>query len=215
MEATGTEVDQAPRHRGRARIALALIVLGSATPSLESYHNAKAGRYELITLHRRVLDRPMAAVTVVDMRAEFAAEGPDVILSKRLREAMAGRLEKGEQAIVLLNRRGFATVVFCRQCGETMECPNCSVTLTVHKAAGRARCHYCNYSTRVPTACPICKAPYLEQMGFGTERVEAQVKKQCPGARVARLDREVGDGEHYPPTYRPRLTMRLWVKSIM
>ena len=165
----------------RARSAGALIVLGSATPSLESFHNAQAGRYELLTLRRRVLDRPMAHVTIVDMRAEFAAEGPDVILSSRLRDAMTARLDRGEQAIVLLNRRGFATVVFCRQCGETMECPNCSVTLTVHKAAGRARCHYCNHSAPLPKVCGKCAGPYLEQLGFGTERVEAEVRALFPG----------------------------------
>ena len=188
--------EESPRYHGRdvavvrARSAGALIVLGSATPSLESYHNAQAGRYELLTLHRRVLDRPMAAVTIVDMRAEFAAEGPDLVLSSRLRDAMAARLERGEQAIVLLNRRGFATVVFCRQCGETMECPNCSVTLTVHKAAGRARCHYCNHSAPLPKVCAKCAGPYLEQLGFGTERVEEEVRALFPNARVGRVDRD-------------------------
>ncbi len=188
--------EESPRYHGRdvavvrARAAGALIVLGSATPSLESYHNAQAGRYELVTLHRRVLDRPMADVTIVDMRAELAAEGPDVVLSGRLRDALAARLERGEQAIVLLNRRGFATVVFCRQCGETMECPNCSVTLTVHKAAGRARCHYCNHSSPLPKVCSKCAGPFLEQLGFGTERVEAEVRARFPSARVGRVDRD-------------------------
>jgi primosomal protein N' (replication factor Y) (superfamily II helicase) len=188
--------EESPRYHGRdvavvrARSADALIVLGSATPSLESYHNAGAGRYELLTLRRRVLDRPMADVTIVDMRAEFAAEGPDVVLSSRLRDAMTARLERGEQAIVLLNRRGFATVVFCRQCGETMECPNCSVTLTVHKAAGRARCHYCNHSAPLPKVCGKCAGPYLEQLGFGTERVEEEVRALFPAARVGRVDRD-------------------------
>jgi primosomal protein N' (replication factor Y) len=92
--------------------------------------------------------------------------------------------------MVLLNRQGFATSVFCRQCGATLECPNCSVTLTVHRAARRARCHYCNYSTGVPTACLHCRGPYLEQMGFGTERVEAEILALFPGARVARVDRD-------------------------
>ncbi len=188
--------EESPRYHGRdvavvrARSAGALVVLGSATPSLESYHNALAGRYELIALQRRVLDRPMADVTVVDMRTEFAAEGPGVILSTRLRDAMAARLERREQAIILLNRRGFATVVFCRQCGETMECPNCSVTLTVHKAAGRARCHYCNHSAPLPKVCGKCAGPYLEQLGFGTERVEEEVRALFPDARVGRVDRD-------------------------
>ena len=103
---------------------------------------------------------------------------------------MAGRLERGEQSIVLLNRRGFATAVFCRQCGSTTECPNCSVSLTVHRALRRARCHYCNYSIAVPKACAKCAGPYLEQVGFGTERVEHEVRTLFPAARVARVDRD-------------------------
>ncbi|MGE3957734.1 MAG: primosomal protein N' [Vicinamibacterales bacterium] len=190
--------EESPRYNGRdvalvrAQRAGALAVLGSATPSMESYYNAMSGRYERIVLTRRILDRPLPAVTVVDMREEYAAEGPDVILSRALRDGIAARVERREQAIVLLNRRGFATAVFCRQCSGTIDCPNCSVSLVVHGEghARRARCHYCNYSARVPAACPTCKAPYLEQMGFGTERVEAQVRKQCPDARVARLDRD-------------------------
>ena len=188
--------EESPRYHGRdvavvrASTAGALVVLGSATPSLESYHNARNGRYELLTLRRRVLDRPMADVSIVDMRAEFAAEGPDVVLSARLRDALGARLDRHEQAIILLNRRGFATVVFCRQCGETLECPNCSVTLTVHKAAGRARCHYCNHSVPLPKVCGKCAGPYLEQLGFGTERVEAEVRALFPGARVGRVDRD-------------------------
>jgi primosomal protein N' (replication factor Y) len=151
-----------------------------------------SGKYERIVLEKRILNRPLPAVTVVDMREEYAAEGPEVILSRALRDGLAARVERHEQAIVLLNRRGFATAVFCRQCAGTIDCPNCSVSLVVHGEgnARRARCHYCNYSSRVPPACPNCKAPYLEQMGFGTERVEAQVRKQCPDARVARLDRD-------------------------
>jgi len=174
----------------RARAAGALVLLGSATPSLESYTNATAGRYELIVLKRRVQDRPMADVHVVDMRQEYATEGPDVILSRALRDAMAARLERREQTIVLLNRRGFATVVFCRECGETLECPNCSVSLTVHKAAHRARCHYCNYAMPLPTQCGKCRGPFLEQLGFGTERVEHEVRAWLPHARVARVDRD-------------------------
>jgi primosomal protein N' (replication factor Y) len=188
--------EESPRYHGRdvavvrARSAGALVVLGSATPSLESYTNAKAGRYDLVVLKRRVLDRPMADVHVVDMRQEYASEGPDVILSRALRDAMAARLERREQTIVLLNRRGFATVVFCRECGETLECPNCSVSLTVHKAAHRARCHYCNYSMPLPKHCAKCRGPFLEQLGFGTERVEHEVRALLPHARVGRVDRD-------------------------
>jgi len=190
--------EESPRYNGRdvaivrGRQAGALVVLGSATPSMESYHNAVTGKYERIVLERRVLDRPLAAVTVVDMREEYAVEGPDVILSRALRDGIRARVARGEQALVLLNRRGFATAVFCRQCAGTLDCPNCSVSLVVHGDghARRARCHYCNYTARVPTACPLCAGPYLEQAGFGTERVEAEVASACPGARVARLDRD-------------------------
>ena len=188
--------EESPRYHGRdvavvrGRAAGALVVLGSATPSLESYHNAQNGRYELIALAKRVLDRPMAEVKIVDMREQYAAEGPEVILSAPLRDALAARFERQEQAIVLLNRRGFATVVFCRQCGETLECPNCSVTLTVHKAAGRARCHYCNFARPLPKTCGKCAGPYLEQLGFGTERVESEVRALLPRARVGRVDRD-------------------------
>jgi primosomal protein N' (replication factor Y) len=159
---------------------------------MESGYNASTGRYEHVVLERRVLDRPLASVTVVDMREEFAAAGPDLVLSRLLSEALAVRLERGEQALVLLNRRGFATAVFCRQCAGTMDCPNCSVSLVVHGegVSRRARCHYCNYTARVPAACPLCAGPYLDQTGFGTERVEVEVRRACPGARVARLDRD-------------------------
>jgi primosomal protein N' (replication factor Y) len=176
----------------RGRQANALVVLGSATPSMESYYNATTGKYERVVMERRVLDRPLAAVTVVDMREEYAAEGPDVILSRALRAGLRLRLDRREQALVLLNRRGFATAVFCRQCAGTIDCPNCSVSLVVHGEgnARRARCHYCDYTSRVPSACPLCAGPYLEQTGFGTERLEAEVKKACPDARVARLDRD-------------------------
>ena len=188
--------EETPRYNGRdvavmrARQAGALVVLGSATPSMESYQNALSSRYTLVTLERRVLDRPLAEVRIVDMREEYAAAGPDVILSGALCDALAERLDLREQAIVLLNRRGYASSVFCRQCAATLECPNCSVSLTVHRAARRARCHYCNYSMALPKACLNCAGPFLEQLGFGTERVEAEIVARFPGARVARVDRD-------------------------
>jgi primosomal protein N' (replication factor Y) len=159
---------------------------------MESYHNAMTGKYERIVLERRVLDRPLASVTVVNMREEYADGGPDVVLSQRLREAIGTRLERREQSLLLLNRRGFAVSVFCRQCAGTVDCPNCSVSLVVHGEgpSRRARCHYCNYSSRVPSTCPLCAAPYLEQAGYGTERVEQEVRRLWPAARVARLDRD-------------------------
>ena len=190
--------EESPRYNGRdvaivrAQRAGALVVLGSATPSMETYHNAVSGRFERIVLERRILDRPLAAVSIVDMREEYAAGGPDVVLSRLLTAGIEERVATREQALLLLNRRGFATSVFCRQCAATIDCPNCSVSLVVHGEgnARRARCHYCNYTARVPTKCAVCAAPYLEQAGFGTERVEAEVRRLCPNARVARLDRD-------------------------
>jgi primosomal protein N' (replication factor Y) (superfamily II helicase) len=190
--------EESPRYHGRdvaivrAQRENALVVLASATPSMESYHNAMIGRYERVVLERRVGDRPLPAVTVVDMREEYALAGPDVVLGRALTGAIGARLARKEQALVLLNRRGFATAVFCRQCAGTLDCPNCSVSLVVHGEGSvrRARCHYCNYSVRVPTACPLCAGPYLEHSGFGTERVEAEVRRAWPAARVARLDRD-------------------------
>src|SRR4051812_9230190 len=188
--------EESPRYHGRdvavmrASQAGALAVLGSATPSMESYQNAQNGRYTLVTLERRVLDRPLADVRIVDMREEYAAAGPDVVLSAPLAEALGDRLVRREQAIVLLNRRGFASAVFCRQCSATLECPNCSVSLTVHRAAHRARCHYCNYAMVLPKACTACKGSYIELVGFGTERVESEIREQFPEARVARVDRD-------------------------
>jgi primosomal protein N' (replication factor Y) len=190
--------EESPRYHGRdvaivrARTASALVVVGSATPSMESYQNAATGKYVLVTLERRVLDRPLAAVSLVNMREEYAQDGPDVVISRPLAAAIQQRLDRREQVLVLLNRRGYATAVFCRQCGDTFECPNCAVSLTVHRARGgwRGRCHYCNYSLDVPKACRKCAAPYLEHAGFGTEKIEQQVRERFPQARVARVDRD-------------------------
>ncbi len=204
---TSYKQDETPRYHGRdvaimrGKFTDALVVIGSATPTLESYTNALDGRYSLVTLNRRVLDRPMAQVQVVNMRHEIADAGAEVVLSRALREAIAARLAEGQQSLILLNRRGFANSVLCRQCGASLECPNCSVTLTVHRDQGlpsrsaervgwRGRCHYCNFSKLVPKACEKCAAPYMERIGFGTERVEAEVRQAFPAARVARVDRD-------------------------
>jgi len=188
--------EDAPRYHGRdtavvrGRMEGALVLLGSATPSIESAANARDGRYDLVRLTRRIHNRPLAEVRIVDMRKEYAAHGPDVRLSAPLVSAIEDRLGKGEQTVVLLNRRGFATQIFCRECGASLECPHCSVSLTYHRAQRRVRCHYCNYSAAVPKKCGACGGEFLEQSGFGTERLEADLKERFPGARVARVDRD-------------------------
>ena len=195
---TSYKQEEAPRYHGRdvaivrAQKEGALVVLGSATPSMESYQHAQSGKYVKVALTKRVLDRPMAEVRVVDMREEYAAEGTDVVISRALAASIEERLTRREQVLVLLNRRGYATAVFCRQCGDTFVCPYCSISLTVHTARNgwRARCHYCNYSVLVPKACRKCAAPYLEHAGFGTEKVEEQIAALFPSARVGRVDRD-------------------------
>jgi primosomal protein N' (replication factor Y) len=195
---TSYKQDETPRYHGRdvaimrGKFSHALVVIGSATPTIESYTNAVEGKYTLVSLDRRVLDRPLASVEVVNMRDEIAQAGDEVVLSRPLLHAMAARLERQEQSLILLNRRGFATSVICRQCSHVLECPNCSISLTVHRAGAgfRGRCHYCNFTKTVPNACERCAAPYLERIGFGTERVEAEVRKLFPAARVARVDRD-------------------------
>jgi primosomal protein N' (replication factor Y) len=195
---TSYKQEEAPRYHGRdvaivrATREKALVVLGSATPSMESYQHAVSGKYAHATLERRVLDRPMAAVRLVNMREEYAEQGPDVVISRDLAAAVADRLTRREQSLILLNRRGYATSVFCRQCGDTFDCPNCTISLTVHTARNgwRARCHYCNYSMMVPKVCRKCAAPYLQQAGFGTEKVEQDLRERFPEARIGRVDRD-------------------------
>jgi primosomal protein N' (replication factor Y) len=190
--------DESPRYHGRdvaiirGRAAGTLVVLGSATPSMETYQNAASGKYARVALNRRVLDRPLASVALVNMRDEYADEGPDIIISRALQSAIAERLSRREQVLVLLNRRGYATAVFCRQCGDSLECPNCNVSLTVHRRRDgwTARCHYCNHSTAAPKTCRRCAAPYLEHVGFGTAKIEQQLIEMFPEARIARVDRD-------------------------
>ncbi|MEP7118254.1 MAG: primosomal protein N' [Acidobacteriota bacterium] len=195
---TSYKQDETPRYHGRdvavmrAKQQGALVILGSATPSLESFHNAARGRYTLVSLERRVADRPMAAVQVVNMRDEWAQAGAEVILSRALVDGIGRRLEAGEQSLVLLNRRGVSSAVLCRQCGSTVECPHCSVSMTVHGSGhrARARCHYCDYACAVPPVCPKCAAPYMEHLGFGTERLELDLRERFPQARIGRVDRD-------------------------
>jgi primosomal protein N' (replication factor Y) len=195
---TSYKQDETPRYHGRdvaimrGKFANALVVLGSATPTVESYTNALEGKYELVSLNRRVLDRPMANVTVVNMREEMAERGEDAVLSRALTTAIQERLDRQEQSLILLNRRGFATAIICRQCSATLECPNCDISLTVHKRGSgwNGRCHYCNFVKPIPNTCEKCAAPYMERVGFGTERVEQEIRALFPSARVARVDRD-------------------------
>lgn len=171
----------------RAEIAGALLVLGSATPSVESYYNAQTGKYRLVRLTERVESRPMPQINMVDMRDEMR-EGNRSIFSRRLQESLRQTWEKGEQSILFLNRRGFASFVVCRACGLVMRCSHCDVALTYHQADQRLRCHYCNQQRKLPPSCPDCGSGYLRQFGLGTQRVEEEARKLLPDARIARAD---------------------------
>ncbi|HEY4239247.1 MAG TPA: primosomal protein N', partial [Kofleriaceae bacterium] len=176
----------------RAQRTGAICVLGSATPSLESMAHAERGAYRLLRLTERPTARPMPEVTVVDLRTHMA-DG-EAMLSAPLRAAIGETLANGDQTILFLNRRGFATFVLCKACGHAFRCPHCSVSLTYHKHSDRLSCHYCNFQQRVPEVCPECKSPAIERKGLGTERIAAAVADEFPTARVARLDRDVASG---------------------
>ena len=173
----------------RARMAGAAVVLGSATPSLESYWNARSGKYRTLSLPRRVDDRPLPEITVVDMRREPFQRRRPALFSKILRLKIHDRLERGERAILLQNRRGFAPVVQCRDCGETVQCTRCRVCMTLHRSRGEElRCHYCDYRRPVPTTCPGCGSEEVRETGIGTQQVETALLEQFPGIRVIRMD---------------------------
>jgi primosomal protein N' (replication factor Y) (superfamily II helicase) len=177
----------------RAQRAGAVCVLGSATPSLESFAHAERGQYQLLTLTQRPTARPMPVVDVIDLRKHIP-DG-DAMLSNVLRAAIGETLAAGDQTILFLNRRGFATFVLCRACGHSFRCPYCSVSLTYHRHSDRMTCHYCGYVRRVPEACPECKAgDSIVRKGLGTEKVAEAVAAEFPQARVARLDRDVASG---------------------
>ena len=193
---------ETPRYHGRdvavvrARDENAVIVLGSATPSLESRYNAERGKYTRLELPARIEQRPMPAVTIIDMRREFLESRKQATFSRALLEAVTERLDNGEQTMLLLNRRGFSNIVACRACGERLQCVNCSVTLTYHRRDRRMLCHYCNYAIAVPDKCPQCTSEYLQFIGVGSERVEQELGAAFPRARIARLDRDTVSGKH-------------------
>ena len=188
--------EEVPRYHGRdtavyrARLEGAVAILGSATPSLETYHNARAEKYRLLTLASRVENRPLADVRIVDLREEFRREHRAAPVSEALRAAISMRLEEGTQAMVLINRRGYSWSMLCRSCGSVVQCQNCSIALTYHKSRQRLECHYCGYSVRPPKECPKCHAEYLYFVGDGAERVDEYLREQFPKARIARLDRD-------------------------
>lgn len=171
----------------RAQMAGAVVILGSATPSLESQFRAAAGGpYRLLVLSHRIDHRPLPTVRIVDMRRELK-EGNRGIFSRALAAAVGRRLEQGEQTLLFLNRRGYASFVVCRECGLVLKCPHCDISLTYHQD-GRLRCHYCNHSTVSPETCPACGSRYIRHFGAGTQRVEEEVRGLFPGARVVRMD---------------------------
>lgn len=166
-----------------------LLLLGSATPSLESFHAALRGVHRYVTLPDRVAGRPLPRIEIVDMREELLA-GNRSMFSRVLRGAITDALAKGEQVILLLNRRGYASFLLCRSCGAVPRCTACGVSLTYHQKPDVLRCHYCGYTTRLPDDCPQCRGPYLRPFGAGTQRVEDELKVLFPGARILRMDRD-------------------------
>ena len=188
--------EETPRYHGRdlavyrARLEGAVVLLGSATPSLETYHNAREGKYRLIELTQRVANRPLAEVRIIDLRDEFRQRSKATPVSEPLRAAIALRLQEKTQAMVLINRRGYSWSLLCRSCGAFVQCQNCSIALTYHKKRQRLICHYCNFSIHPPKQCPKCHSECLYFVGDGAERVEEYLREQFPLARIARLDRD-------------------------
>jgi primosomal protein N' (replication factor Y) len=186
--------EEAPRYHARdvavvrAKMEKCAVVLGSATPSLESYYNATSGKYELVSLTQRVDDQQMPLIRIVDLRQERRKEKIAPILSEKLSQAITARLEKREQTILFLNRRGFSTSLLCSSCGEARNCPNCSVALTFHRHMARLSCHLCGHTAAVPKKCPACGKDALIYAGFGTEKVESTVSNLFPKANVRRMD---------------------------
>ncbi|HEX9020299.1 MAG TPA: primosomal protein N' [Nitrospirota bacterium] len=188
----------------RAKLQNAVVVLGSATPSLESFFNAKSGKYRYLPLHHRVDHRHMPAVTVVDMKA-LPKQEP---YARCLVTAITERLEKGEQTLLLLNRRGFSSVLICRECGAALRCPSCSVSLTFHKSEGKLKCHYCGFHTRPPDKCPGCSGIDLKLLGSGTQKVEEELAALFPAARMKRMDSDTVKGREAYDTLLEQVNRR-------
>ena len=188
--------EETPRYHGRdvaivrAKLEGAATLLGSATPSLESFHNARSGKYHLLQLESRVENRPLAPVEIVDLREDFRTTHKVGPLSAKLSEAIAARLAQGTQSLILINRRGYSWFVICRSCGAGIQCENCSISLTYHKQRDRLECHYCGFSRRAPKECPKCASEHVYFFGAGSEQLEEKLREKFPGAKVARLDRD-------------------------
>ncbi len=188
--------EETPRYHARdiavmrAKMANAVVVLGSATPSLESYFNAKKNKYALVEIPDRVEQRPLPEVEIIDMRQEFQETGHEQVISRKLAAEIKDRLDRKEQVMVLLNRRGYSPVVLCRTCGKKLECQNCAIALTHHKREHKMVCHYCGYTAPVPKACVHCGSEYVYFLGTGSEKLEELLHGMFPQARIARLDRD-------------------------
>ena len=212
---TSYKQEESPKYHARdvaierARQHGAVVVLGSATPSLETYASAKRGEGGMgyIPLPQRVADRPLPGVRIVDMREELKL-GNRAMFSRALHEAITDRLAKGEQMVLLLNRRGYATFVMCRSCGYTALCPHCEIALTYHRGAQNMRCHYCGYAEAEPKSCPSCQSPHIRYFGTGTQKVEESLAETFPGIRVIRMDvdttTEKGSHERWLTEFRER-----------
>ncbi len=174
----------------RAREAGATLLLGSATPSLESFYNAEKGKFHLLTLPARIEQKPLPKVVVVDMRHEKG------LLSEKLKTGLQKNIEERKQSLLFLNRRGFSSFILCPECGFTFKCPNCSVTLTFHLKERSLQCHYCDYRIKAPGDCPTCKGHRLRGMGIGTERLEQEIKELFPNQTVKRMDRDTTSRKH-------------------
>ncbi len=171
----------------RANHENAVVILGSATPAVTTYHRMENGAGAILTLPQRIEQRPLPPVTVVDMREEIKADNRSPF-SRVLRAELTNCLAAGHQSIIFLNRRGFSTFILCRECGEVLRCPHCDVSLTYHAEANCLQCHYCNYTRRVPQICPRCQSRNIRYFGIGTERVEEELRRLIPSARILRMD---------------------------
>jgi primosomal protein N' (replication factor Y) len=188
--------EETPRYHARDTAIMraqrlgATVVLGSATPSMESFRNAEKKKFHYVHITTRVEDRPLPQVEIVNMREEAAVEGKQAIFSRRLLEAIGERLERREQTMVLLNRRGFAAFLLCRHCGFTFQCSSCSVSMTYHRSVDRLLCHYCGLAKKPPSRCPECNSEYIYYVGQGTERIELELRELFGDARIGRIDRD-------------------------